>query len=157
MEHAARDEVDEAARAARNALEEDATDSTGLLVTGEDSDPSRPSSRASSVGRFSPAPDAASGDMENVAWDELPVEKIYEYFAHATSVLGIVRAFDALKAKLGLDGVQGIGLFRALKTKLCTQKTWKARDALQLLDKRANQAEFMQQNAATGVNVLIGA
>ena len=154
MEHAARDDVDE--ELARSALGEEATDSFRLVVAGEDSDQSRPSSRASSGGRFSPAPDASAGDMENVAWDDVPMEKTYEYFAHATSLLGIVRAFDALKAKLGLAGVQGIALFRALKTKLSSQKTWKARDVLQMLDKRANQPEFMQQRAATGVKVLIG-
>ena len=120
---------------------------------GEEADPSRPSSRASSGGRVSPA---LESDMENIAWDELPLEKIYEYFAHATHLVGIVRAFEALKTKLGLDGVHGLRLFRSLKEKLSSQKTWKARDVLQMLDKRANQQEYMRQKAAEGVSVMIG-
>lgn len=126
-----------------------------LQVGGEDSgsEPSRPSSRASS-GRLSPTPTELS-DMENVALDELPVEKLYEYFAQASSLLGVVRTFEALKEKLGLAGLQGIRLFRALKEKLSSQKTWKAKEVLKMLEKRANQKEFMQQTAAKDINVLI--
>ena len=120
---------------------------------GDDSDHSRPSSRASLSGRGSPIPDF---DMDNIVWDELPLEKLYEYFAQAPNLLGVVRAFDALKTKLGLDGVHGIELFRSLKEKLSSQKTWKARDVLQMLDKRANQQEYKNQTAAKGVKVLIG-
>lgn len=129
-----------------------------LLQVGEEdfgSDPgSRPSSRASS-GRLSPTPELL-GDMENVALDELPVEKLYEYFSQASTLLAVVRTFAALKEKLGLTGVEGIPLFGALKEKLSSQKTWKAKEVLRMLDKRANQKEFMQQTAAKGVKVLIG-
>jgi hypothetical protein len=90
--------------------------------------------------------------MDDVAWDDLPVERIYEYFAHASSLAGVVRAFSELKARLG---VEGIALFRALKGKLSSQKTWKARDVLQLLEKRASQPEYMGQRAAEGARVLI--
>lgn len=127
-----------------------------LQVGAEDSgsEPSRPSSRASS-GRLSPTPEPLT-DMENVALDELPVEKLYEYFAQSSSLLGVVRTFEALKEKLGLAGLQGIRLFRALKEKLSSQKTWKAKEVLKMLDKRANQKEFMQQTAAKDISVLIG-
>ena len=122
-------------------------------------EPSRPSSRASSAGgRVSPSilQDLASGDMDNVAWSELPVERVYDYFAQATSLESVLRAFGELKAKLGVEELRGLELFGALREKLCTQKTWKARDALQLLEKRANQQEYMGQKAAEGVKVLIG-
>ncbi|CAI8014577.1 [F-actin]-monooxygenase MICAL2 [Geodia barretti] len=121
-------------------------------------EPSRPSSRASSAGgRVSPSilQDLASGDMDNVAWSELPVERVYDYFAQATSLESVLRAFGELKAKLGVEELRGLELFGALREKLCTQKTWKARDALQLLEKRANQQEYMGQKAAEGVKVLI--
>ena len=119
---------------------------------------SRPSSRASSAGgRVSPSilQDLA-GDMDNVAWSELPVEKVYDYFAQATTLAAIVRAFEELKKKLEVLELRGLELFRALKTKLSSQKTWKARDLLQMLEKRANQQEYMGQKAAQGVRVLIG-
>ena len=113
---------------------------------------SRPSSRASSNGRVSPL-----SDMENVAWGELPVEKVYDYFAHATSLAGVLRAFEELKTKLEVgDQLSGLDLYRELKGKLSTQKTWKARDVFQMLEKRANQEEYMGQRAAEDVRVLIG-
>ena len=123
------------------------------LEVGDDIDSSRPSSRGSSGGRRSPTP-----DMENVVLEELPLEKLYEYFALQTHDLpAVVRAFAALKTKLELGKeLQGVELYRELKKKLSTQKTWKARDVFQLLDKRANQQEYLQQTAAKGVKVLIG-
>ena len=115
-----------------------------------------PSSRASSSGRVSPALESTSSDMENVAWDDIPLEKLYELFAHATHLRGVMRAFEALKSRLELNGLEGMALFRSLKEKMSSQKTWKARDLLQLLSKRANQSMYMQQKAAEGVKVLIG-
>ena len=121
---------------------------------------SRPSSRASSAGggRVSPSVlQDLAGDMDNVAWGELPVERVYEYFAQATSLGSIARAFEELKTKLGVkDDLIGLELYRALREKLSTQKTWKARDVFQMLEKRANQQEYMGQKAAEGVRVLIG-
>ena len=136
------------------ARDEDETDSPRFLDE-LGADLSRPSSRASSGGRLSPAPDAAV-DMENVQWDELPAEKIYEYFSHAVNMAGVLRAFEALKTKLGVGGARGLELFRSLKDKLNSQKTWKARDVLGMLDKRANQQEYMRHKAAEGTRVMIG-
>lgn len=113
----------------------------------EHNPPSRSSSRP---GSQSPT------DMDNILLDELPVEKIYEYFTQASDLPYVMNTFKALKRKLELQGLEGIALFRALQLKLGTQKTWKARDVLQMLDKRANQQEYMQQTAAKDVKVLIG-
>ena len=88
--------------------------------------------------------------MENVAWEDLPLEKIYELFA---SLRGVQRAFGALKSRLGADGLEGMALFRYLKEKLSSQKTWKARDVVQLLEKRANQNVYLQQKAAEGAAI----
>ena len=103
-----------------------------------------------------PAVAGPFSDMDNILWDELPVEKLYEHFTQANDLPYVVRSFDALKTKLELNGLEGIALFRALQLKLGTQKMWKARDVLRMLDKRANQQEYMQQTAAKGVKVLIG-
>ena len=130
----------------------------GFLYPDDFEDPgsSRPSSRTSSSGRASPSFFPESTDMDNIAWDELTVEKTYEYFAHATTLPSVLRAFEVLKSKVGVSEFEGLALFRALKEKLCTQKTWKARDLFQLLEKRANQKEYMGQCGAEGVRVLIG-
>ena len=138
-------------------LASEAEDETDSVFVGEESDvSSRPSSRASSTGRLSPALESTSEDMENVAWEDLPLEKIYELFAHASSLRGVQRAFGALKSRLGADWLEGMALFRFLKEKLSSQKTWKARDVVQLLEKRANQNVYLQQKAAEGVRVMIG-
>ena len=90
-------------------LASEAEDETDSVFVGEESDvSSRPSSRASSTGRLSPALESTSEDMENVAWEDLPLEKIYELFA---SLRGVQRAFGALKSRLGADGLEGMALF----------------------------------------------
>ena len=94
-------------------LASEAEDETDSVFVGEESDvSSRPSSRASSTGRLSPALESTSEDMENVAWEDLPLEKIYELFAHASSLRGVQRAFGALKSRLGADWLEGMALFR---------------------------------------------
>lgn len=130
------------------ATEREETDSVFPEDFEQELDP--PSRSSSRPGSQSPT------EMDNILWDELPVEKLYEHFTQANDLPYVVRSFDALKTKLELNGLEGIALFRALQLKLGTQKTWKARDVLQMLDKRANQQEYMQQTAAKGVKVLIG-
>lgn len=99
--------------------------------------------------------EAEAPAQDNIILDELPVEKLFEFFSQANDLTAIMHSFDVLKAKLGLSKRHSLELFQGLKLKLGTQKTWKARDVLQLLEKRANQKEYMHQTAAKGVRVFI--
>lgn len=75
-------------------------------------------------------------------------EKVYEYFCQtAWNLREVVESFDVLKERLGLEEKCGLDLYRGLRLTLGApnSKTWKARDMLNLLDKRANQKEYMQQ------------
>ena len=91
----------------------------------------------------------------NLILNDLPLEKLYEFFSQSNKREDIVRSFQVLKSRLNLNSLHGLDLYRALKDKLGTQKTWKARDVFQLLEKRANQKEYLQQTAAKGVRVFI--
>lgn len=77
--------------------------------------------------------------------EELPLDKLWENFVSADDFLDVLGVFETLKLRLGVSNFHGFNLFQALKLKLGTQKTWKAKDVLDLLNKRANQREFMQQ------------
>ena len=93
---------------------------------------------------------------ENMILEDLPLDKLYEYFSlQAADLPEVLHAFQALKDKLGLGKQTGIDLYRALKLQLGTPKVWKAMEVFKLLDKRANQKEYQQQTAARGVRVLI--
>ena len=96
---------------------------------------------------FAPCQHASQSLMENAdaANGELPLDKVWENFVSADNLLNVLQTFEVLKHRLGVSKLYGLKLFQALKLKLGTQKTWKARDVLNLLDKRANQREFMQQ------------
>ena len=79
---------------------------------------------------------------------DMTVEAVYDFFSlKASSVRDIVESFEVLKEKLGLARKQGLEVYRGLKMTLGAQgtKAWKARDVLNMLDKRANQKEYMQQ------------
>jgi len=91
----------------------------------------------------------------NLILNDLPLEKLYEFFSQSNKREDIVRSFQVLKSRLNLNSLHGLDLYKALKDKLGTQKTWKARDVFQLLEKRANQKEYLQQTAAKGVRVFI--
>ena len=91
----------------------------------------------------------------NLILNDLPLEKLYEVFSQSNNREDVVRSFQVLKSRLSLNNLHGLDLYRALKEKLGTQKTWKARDVFQLLEKRANQKEYMQQTAAEGLRVMI--
>ncbi len=75
----------------------------------------------------------------------IPLDKVWESFVAAEELSKILDVFEGLKERLDLSTLTGLPLFEALKLKLGTQKTWKARDVLDLLDKRAKQKEFMGQ------------
>lgn len=75
-------------------------------------------------------------------------EKVYEYFSQtAWNLREVVESFDVLKERLGLGNKYGLDLYRGLRLTLGAPncKAWKARDMMNLLDKRANQKEYMQQ------------
>ncbi len=79
---------------------------------------------------------------------DLTAEAVYDYFSQkAGNMREIVESFEVMKEKLGLAKKSGIDVYRGLKMTLGAQgtKAWKARDVLNLLDKRANQKEYMQQ------------
>ncbi len=75
----------------------------------------------------------------------IPLDKVWERFVTAESFLDILNKFETLKQRLDISTLTGMPLFEAFKLKLCTQKTWKARDVLNLLDSRAKQKAFMNQ------------
>ena len=88
------------------------------------------------------------GADKNIIQDELSVDKLYEIFSlQASDLLEIMDTFQALKRKLDVEKLYGLELYRELKTKLGARnsKTWKAREVLNMLDKRANQKEYMEQ------------
>ena len=79
---------------------------------------------------------------------DLSEDKIYEYFSQtAWNMQEIVESFEVLKERLGLSKKIGLDLYRGLKMTLGSpnSKVWKARDMMNLLEKRANQKEYMQQ------------
>lgn len=85
---------------------------------------------------------------ENIIQDELSIDKIYENFSlQASDLREVMDTFDALKRKLDIEKLYGLELYRELKAKLGARnsKTWKAREVLNMLEKRANQKEYMEQ------------
>ena len=79
---------------------------------------------------------------------DLPLESVYDYFAQkASNMREVVESFEVMKEKVGLSQKQGLELYRGLRTSLGAQgsKVWKARDVLNMLEKRASQKEYMQQ------------
>ena len=88
------------------------------------------------------------GADKNVIQDELSVDKLYEIFSlQASDLPEIMDTFQVLKRKLDVEKLYGLELYHELKTKLGARnsKTWKAREVLNMLDKRANQKEYMEQ------------
>ena len=80
-------------------------------------------------------------------------EKLYEYFAQtAWNLREVVDSFEVIKERYGLTKKQGLELYRGLRATLGCQgaKTWKARDVLNMLEKRANQKEYAQQVSREG-------
>ena len=99
--------------------------------------------------------DNMDAEMEDML-DELSPEVLWERFSLRTKdLLDVTRSFEAMKNKLGLKRLHGMDLYRGLKLKLGTQKTWKAIEVFKLLDKRINQKDYMHQTAAKGVRVMI--
>lgn len=84
-----------------------------------------------------------------------PLDKVWECFVAAEDFLDILNQFDSLKHRLELTTLSGLALFEALKLKLGTQRTWKARDVLNLLDKRARQQEFIGQVSTVAAYSLL--
>ena len=85
-------------------------------------------------------------DTTDTSNNNAPLDKVWECFAAAEDLPAVLEKFDNLKQRLELSTTLcGLKLFEALKLKLGTQKTWKAKEVLDLLEKRAKQKEFMSQ------------
>ena len=85
---------------------------------------------------------------ENIMKDELSIDKLYEIFSlQASDLREVMDSFEVLKRKLGIEKLHGLELYRELKAKLGARnsKTWKAREVLNMIEKRANQKEYMEQ------------
>ena len=96
-----------------------------------------------------PGSSTASPDL-----DDLSLEKLYEYFSHASTLADVTYSFSCLKERLGLTNLRGFQLFSALKQGL-KSSAWKALDLFKLLEKRAIQRVYMDQTAGKGVRVLV--
>lgn len=84
----------------------------------------------------------------NILQDELSIDKLYENFSlQACDLPEVMDTFQALKTKLDVENMYGLELYRELKAKLGARnsKTWKAREVLNMLEKRANQKEYLDQ------------
>ena len=76
--------------------------------------------------------------------DEQSIEEIYDTFSlKAWDLPQVMRSFETLKRKLKVDKLCGFELYKGLKPAL--SNVWKAKDVLSLLDKRAQQKEYMGQ------------
>lgn len=75
-------------------------------------------------------------------------EKIYEYFSlQAWDLKEVVDSFECLKEKFGLSKKSGLEVYRGFRSTLGSSgsKVWKAKNVLDMLEKRAAQKEYMQQ------------
>lgn len=102
--------------------------------------------------------DSSELDLEksNVQ-EEMSVDKLYEIFSlQASDFPDVMDTFQALKMKLGVEKLYGLELYGELKAKLGARnsKTWKAREVLNMLEKRANQKEYMNQ-VSVHVHVVV--
>ena len=82
--------------------------------------------------------------QKHVPLDEQSVEELYDTFSlQAYDLPQIMESFQMLKRKLKVEKLHGLELYKELKAVLGA--VWKAKDVLSLLDKRANQKEYMGQ------------
>ncbi len=83
--------------------------------------------------------DSTDDSLER-SYSDATDEKVYKYSIYFSLL-------EVLKERFGLTKRHGLDLYRGLRSTLGAQnsKTWKARDMLNLLEKRANQKEYMQQ------------
>ena len=79
--------------------------------------------------------------------DKQSVEQLYDMFSlKSWDLPDVVDSFLTLKNKLNVEKLHGLELYKELKSLL--SKVWKAKDVLCLLDKKANQKEYMGQVSA---------
>ncbi len=75
---------------------------------------------------------------------EQPVEELYDTFSlRSWDLPQVVESFSMLKRKLKVEKLYGLDLYKQLKVGLA--KVWKAKDLFSLLDRRANQKEYIGQ------------
>ena len=86
--------------------------------------------------------------QKRVCLDKLSIEELYDTFSlKSWDLPEVVDSFVTVKNKLKLEKLDGLELYKELKSVL--SKVWKAKDVLSLLDKRANQKEYMGQVSPT--------
>ena len=75
---------------------------------------------------------------------EQPVEELYDIFSlQSCDLPQVVESFSMLKRRLKVEKLYGLDLYKQLKAGLA--KVWKAKDLFSLLDRRANQNEYIGQ------------
>lgn len=76
--------------------------------------------------------------------DEQSVEELYDIFSlRSWDLPQVVESFSMLKRKLKVEKLYGLDLYKQLKAGLA--KVWKAKELFSLLDRRANQNEYIGQ------------
>ena len=85
--------------------------------------------------------------------DEQSVDELYDIFSlQSWDLPQIMESFSMLKRKLKVEKLHGLDLYKELKAGL--GKVWKAKDLLSLLDKRANQKEYLGQVSTDFISLL---
>ena len=85
--------------------------------------------------------------------DEQSVEELYDVFSlQSWDLPQVMESFSMLKRKLKVEKLYGLELYKELKAGLA--KVWKAKELLSLLDKRANQKEYMGQVSTEFIAVI---
>ena len=83
---------------------------------------------------------------------EQSVEELYDSFSvQSWDLPQVMESFSMLKRKLKAEKLYGLELYKQLKVGL--SKVWKAKDLLSLLDKRANQKEYVGQVSTEFIDV----
>lgn len=82
--------------------------------------------------------------QKQASLDDQSLEELYDTFSlKAWDLPQVTESFEMLKRKLKLEKLHGLELYKELKSAL--GKVWKAKEVLSLLDRRANQKEYMGQ------------
>lgn len=84
---------------------------------------------------------------------EQPVEELYDIFSlQSWDLPQVVESFSMLKRKLKVEKLYGLDLYKQLKAGLA--KVWKAEDLFRLLDRRANQNEYIGQVSIVTISLV---
>ena len=84
--------------------------------------------------------------------DGRSIEEIYDSFSlKAWDLPQVMTSFESLKRSLKLDKLCGLRLYKELKPAL--SNVWKAKEVLSLLDRRAQQKEYLGQVRKLSIKV----